>query len=301
MRAVEIERVLEERIRQGCYLEGGRLPTVRDLARELGVNKNTAVRAYQALERKGYLNLVRGRGAFVCRGEPIQADGDRQWRARLMDLLADARRRSLSREEVVHELLRGVDQAFGKGRLRVAFVDCNSQDVEVMGSEVSTAIGYPLEGILLSDLLSQPEEVAAHFDLIITTFYHLSAVSQALGPARDKVVGVLATLPHDALMDVARLHVPVIGLVCDLMDTSDNVAHIVRTYHPSATILPALIHDEARLQVLLDKADAIVVTRSCYARLARLRPRVQVITVTFTIDRQSIDVLRSRIQEQGIT
>src|SRR5262245_30165632 len=64
--SVEIERSIEQHIREGEYPPGAQLPTVRELALSIGVNKNTVVRAYQALKRKGYLELIRGRGAFVA-------------------------------------------------------------------------------------------------------------------------------------------------------------------------------------------------------------------------------------------
>src|SRR5437588_11385897 len=99
--AIEIEQVLEARIRDGQYAEGAQLPTVRELAEQMGVNKNTVVRAYQALERKGYLELTRGRGAFVRRREPLSGAVDSRWLARLDQLLNDARGRSLSREALM--------------------------------------------------------------------------------------------------------------------------------------------------------------------------------------------------------
>lgn len=52
-------------ILSGEYHEGDKLPTVRDLAVELGINYNTANKAYQDLERDGYVRTVRGKGCFV--------------------------------------------------------------------------------------------------------------------------------------------------------------------------------------------------------------------------------------------
>jgi DNA-binding transcriptional regulator YhcF (GntR family) len=298
MTAAAIERMLAERIQSGVYHDGAQLPTVRDLARQLGVNKNTAVRAYQALERRGYLDLVRGRGAFIRR-VPAGERGDGQWRARLDQLLSEDQPRSIGRAAVLRELLQSVDRVFGRSGLRIAFVECNAQDIMALGDELSVEVAYQLEGILLADLLADPAAVAARFDLIVTTFFHLGEVRQALGPsARQKIVGIHVAPNHDALLEIARLHVPMIGLVCDLPSTLDNLTHIIRTYHPAAAILPALIHEHDRMQVLFNKADAIIVTRSAHDRLVDLQPGSPLITVTFTIDQQSIDFLRGKIQEQ---
>ncbi len=52
-------------ILSGHYKEDDKLPTVRDLAVELGINYNTANKAYQDLERDGYVRTVRGKGCYV--------------------------------------------------------------------------------------------------------------------------------------------------------------------------------------------------------------------------------------------
>jgi DNA-binding transcriptional regulator YhcF (GntR family) len=44
---------------------GDALPTVRQLAADLGINLNTVSRAYRALEAHGLVTTVRGRGTTV--------------------------------------------------------------------------------------------------------------------------------------------------------------------------------------------------------------------------------------------
>ena len=297
--ATAIERLLAKRIHDGMYVEGARLPTVREMAEALGVNKNTIVRAYQALERKGYLELTRGRGAFVRQIEPRGGSLDSRWLERLDHLLDDAKSNGLSRELVLHEITRGMDRKYGPAGLRMAFAECNQPDIDEMGTQLRAAVGRPFEGVLLADVLAHSAEIAQRFDLLVTTFYHLSEVIAAVQPAsREKVVGIQAMPGHDALLNIARLHGQVIGLVCDRSGTMDNLTHIIRTYHQSATIMPALIDDQSRLQTLLRKADAIVATRSCYEQLMNLQPTAPVVMVVFTIEQQSIDFLHTQIEER---
>ncbi len=44
------------------------LPSVRSLARELTINPNTVQKAYQELERDGYVYSSPGRGSFISEG-----------------------------------------------------------------------------------------------------------------------------------------------------------------------------------------------------------------------------------------
>lgn len=41
------------------------MPSVRSLAMELSLNPNTIQRAYQELERQGYIYTIKGKGSFV--------------------------------------------------------------------------------------------------------------------------------------------------------------------------------------------------------------------------------------------
>lgn len=53
-------------IASGRYGVGDKLPTVRELAVDLGVNYNTVSKVYQDIERDGYIVSKRGKGTFVA-------------------------------------------------------------------------------------------------------------------------------------------------------------------------------------------------------------------------------------------
>lgn len=52
-------------ISKGALSENEKLPSVRTLSLELGINPNTIQRAYGELERQGVINTVQGKGVFV--------------------------------------------------------------------------------------------------------------------------------------------------------------------------------------------------------------------------------------------
>jgi len=59
------------RIASGQYPPGGKLPSVRDLALEAGVNPNTMQRALAELERRELVHSERTSGRFVTEEEEI--------------------------------------------------------------------------------------------------------------------------------------------------------------------------------------------------------------------------------------
>ncbi len=57
---------ITERILRGELKQNDKLPSVRELAKDLGVNPNTVSKAFQMLERDKIIYSLAGRGSFVA-------------------------------------------------------------------------------------------------------------------------------------------------------------------------------------------------------------------------------------------
>jgi DNA-binding transcriptional regulator YhcF (GntR family) len=68
----QIVRGLRATLLAGRFRPGDQLPSVRQLALDLGVHHNTVAGAYRQLAEEGWLNLRRGRGATVVE-RPVPA------------------------------------------------------------------------------------------------------------------------------------------------------------------------------------------------------------------------------------
>lgn len=62
---LQIVEAVRHQVATGALAQGQRLPTVRDLAQVLQVDRNTALRAYRVLHREGVISVQHGRGTFV--------------------------------------------------------------------------------------------------------------------------------------------------------------------------------------------------------------------------------------------
>lgn len=108
--AVPITRQIVQQIGSLCaagtLTPGDRLPSVRELARDLGVNQNTILRVYERLCSEGLLEMRHGQGTFVAVGAKAHASPGQ--RARLIDELRQLARQGaalgLSAEQF-HELV----------------------------------------------------------------------------------------------------------------------------------------------------------------------------------------------------
>ncbi len=108
--AVPVYRQIVDQIKyqvaSGVLKPGDRLPSVRDLARQLPVNQNTVLKAYNLLSLEGVLSRRQGDGTFVEAAPPAlkKSERVRQVSAILGQAAAQAVHFGLSPDEL-HQLL----------------------------------------------------------------------------------------------------------------------------------------------------------------------------------------------------
>ncbi len=67
----QVKDGLRKLVVSGALQPGEKLPSVRTMASTLAINPNTIQRAYEALEREGYLYSVAGKGSFVAQRSDV--------------------------------------------------------------------------------------------------------------------------------------------------------------------------------------------------------------------------------------
>lgn len=114
--AVPIWRQIELGIRRlvagGALVAGAAVPSVRDLAQELGVNPMTVAKAYQRLADAGIVESRKGEGTFVMERPGLRTKGERTRALRQeADRFASAAMTTGADAAEAHEEL---DAAFGR-------------------------------------------------------------------------------------------------------------------------------------------------------------------------------------------
>jgi DNA-binding transcriptional regulator YhcF (GntR family) len=96
----QLRSQLIDGIRSGTLPPGTRLPTVRELAGQLGLAANTVARTYRELEAAGIVETRGRQGTFVARVDPADA----AMAAAAQAFLAAARSLGLGKAEAVRYL-----------------------------------------------------------------------------------------------------------------------------------------------------------------------------------------------------
>lgn len=100
----QIKNQITKFIKLGVLKPGDKLPSVRSLAQDLGINPNTVQRAYSTLEEEGIIYTLNKKGAFVA---------DKKTKSSMKtDLVEDIKNSGISKEE----LLKLIDDVYGGER-----------------------------------------------------------------------------------------------------------------------------------------------------------------------------------------
>lgn len=102
----QIVRQVKRLIQAGELQEGEALPSMRQLAKDLRVSVITTKRAYEELERDGFLENVPGKGCFVApqNRELLREAQLRRVEEKLFQAVEEARKGAFPLEEL-HEML----------------------------------------------------------------------------------------------------------------------------------------------------------------------------------------------------
>lgn len=103
---LQIANQVKAMILEGKLKEGEALPSMRNLALELRISFMTTKRAYEELERDGFIESYTGRGSFVKAQnlELLREEQIKQIEALLSEALDKAQKCGISADEL-HELL----------------------------------------------------------------------------------------------------------------------------------------------------------------------------------------------------
>lgn len=283
-------QALSYRIVSGHYAPGAPLPSYRELGEEFGVSRTSVHKAIAALRDTGLAAVVPGLRAYVARELP-QGPSDGDLMAELGDtidlLAAQALRVGLPRERLLKLVEEHIGRNYSPQVPRLAFVECNRYDTDTLARQVRQVLEVPVAGLLLRELLRDPSLYRQRYDSVVTTYFHLTEVAEALGDA-GRVLPVHHRPSPASLLEIARLPR---GTVVGVLAVNERTLRIITgTVAPylSGEVTGAVLTDAAAVSEVLRRADIIVDTMGSHAQVLRLGVQVPIITVQYHIDPESV-------------
>jgi len=179
---------LELKILSGAIAPGQRLPSVRVLARRLGLHANTVSSAYRDLEEAGHVELRRGAGVYVRAGVPASLEDAKGLDEMVRLALRVAFRKGHSGSEIRAAVERWLRAAPPE---RVVIVDPRRETLELLAHEIRSTLGVPVSGCTLEELEREPG--LASGALLLAFPYHSAKVARAVPGAALETVHIEAS------------------------------------------------------------------------------------------------------------
>lgn len=298
---VQLKAQLAHLIQTGQWRSGARLPTVRQLAGVLHINRNTASKVFRELAREGYLSCEPGRGTFVS---PRKA-GEKG--ARLRELLAvmdEAAHRARQLGFVPGEFAAAAYARTASGashrarKVPVLFVECSRRRLTRFSRELAGALPLRVDSLLIEDLRRRVRRSPAslrRYALIATTFFHVREVKTLLAGAPVEVVGLLAEASQGTLMRLAGLpRGTKVGVTAGMRLAIRNagLTHL--------RLVSSSDRDAPGLRRMLKKA-SVVISSSPAARKLRAMASggTEILVDDRRLDRAGIEMIRRSLAERG--
>ena len=294
---------LAYQIDSGRLQPGERLAPVRELGAALRVNPNTIRAVYRRLADAGYVTSRHGAGTVVTDRPPKRRRPDALG-AIVSEMLRRAVQSGFTPDEVASATYAAATERKRPGGLvRVLFAECTSADAgydaERLNAEFAGRI--EAEGTLLDEIPERLERF--HYDLVATTTFHADE-TQALVGGRAPVVAMLVgpgylELVHEiaALPEGSR-----VGLVCASARGAESIAETLQIAGTKGVeIVAATIGDDARLRLVDDTADIVLMSRDALNEglEERLQRPERIRRWTYEFDPAGLEILRRAIDHAG--
>jgi DNA-binding transcriptional regulator YhcF (GntR family) len=293
--SLQLKEQLRQLIDRGSLPPGSKLPSVRELAGFLRINRNTVLRALAELEREGYVNREQGRGVFV-RTQPAAGTTAQALAALVEETLARAREAGVAPGDLALGLLSRPPTAETSSAKTLLLVECNRPALRLYGAELNKELRVPVEAMLVKELSERAVDrnFAGAYRLVVTTFFHVEEVDAICARHRLPVVGLLPQASLDTLSRLIALPAATaVGIVCE---DQEGIENMLQSLHRAGVtrlhLLKARLDQDRELSTLIRASELIVTTKECAAQLRVRAPEARVLVEDGGLDRSGIELLR---------
>ncbi len=296
----QIKRQLRALIGAGELAPGQALPSAKDLASLLGVNRNTTAQVYQELAAEGWLETKVGSGTFVKKGLSVTKSPELDPIIdRALDRALDL---GLSLDEIADRFIaRLMARSIDLAERRVLVVECNHEALSQISTAVKEQVGAEVYGALIQDLEAHPGRVAkltANKDLVVCGFNHLKELRRLAGDLPIEVLGVMFKPEVRIINELVRLPAGTrVGFTCVNQRSTETFFNEVALAGGGSLVRIMAGQDRPEeLKAMIESCDVIFATNYVYDRVRELAgPGKRLVKVALSIDPANIDLIRERL------
>jgi GntR family transcriptional regulator len=303
----QIKRQIRILVESGDVIPGKALPSIRDMAQILNVNRNTVSAAYREMTAEGLLEIIAGSGTYVKNGNtPKNID-------KLSGIFNDAVKKAtslgLSFEQISDYFLNYLSTySENLSMCKVLVVDCNLEAIDHISKSLQQQLGVKTEGVLIQNVQENPEACLPSIegkDLIVCGFNHVEEFKKAIpiSSYRYDIVGVVLN-PDIRIINVL-VNLPPgthVGYTGANQRSRETLFKIIRfSKGGTLTKIWAGLDSKNDIQNMLERCEVIFATAHVFNKIKKLSgPDKRVIKVDFSIDTANIELIRERLRHHTV-
>jgi GntR family transcriptional regulator len=253
-----------------------RLPSIREVAEDLGVNYKTIRKIYLRLAEESYIEIVKGSGAFLLnRGG--EGGYEQMRRQAIFKLLRDVEKRAASLGMPAEKFIR-LFESFSSGRnlkkLHLAVID-HEEEAFIFSRELKMRLGAKATSVSLAQVQGNgADQLLEDCDYFLTTSWHMEEVKPLAEHYGKQVVEIKPSheIYREILMAAQSRNVAVVIQDEETMHASQEI--FMNIFHPSTEkqFWIAPIHREDLIEEIIQEAELIFVSPMCWDEMRRRTP-----------------------------
>lgn len=305
---LQLKELIRYYISTGAIESNQRMPTVKNLAKQLEINFETIRKAYKELEKEGLVTTKRGRGTFAINHSNLvgQTNSQSTLELRPLNALKDPLKRLLQRGFPLEEVRIMIDQALNEvsyeasGQL-VVFTECNVSQIDEISTLLRSYLNVNVEPLLLRDLRKGIERISkgnGELLAVITTGFHMKEVRNSLMGLPVRIDFLITNMSLETRQALAALDKTVrYGFVCrDQESISFYKDMLQEELGLNSPIECCILEAEAKLRSLFESVDILLVSPPVYEDIRRLAPSdLRIFNVFGRVDPMSLMVIKERL------
>lgn len=259
-----VEQICQQ-IQDGVLLPGNKLPTERDLARQLRVSRGTVKKAYDELASSNIIEVIQGSGSYISNNMDIDTMEERKLALKLIERTwCKLESWNLSQNEIMHLFrLTAAKRAPSSLSVPVAIIDCNPESLIIFKNQLQYIPGITISPFLIDAVLldSNPRNLLGNFPLILTTSTHQSKLSAFLNPYNIPVVALAAAPSRQTIINISTLPKRMqVGILCQSNKFSQIIIQQLEIFSGQRTVYPTCFSsDIAQVKSFIEQNDAVIV------------------------------------------
>jgi len=291
----QIHDQLIQHVHLGLLSFGVRLPSVRKLAAQTGLNLKTVFRIYRSLARHDLVEIRPQNGVFVkFAAGAAERSYQNGLRLFLREVLREARQYNLSPNRLAQLLASKAGSPPGQA-IRCAVLECNREQTHLFSEELTRKLKVDAFPVSTNSSSQHRNRALRHADVLITTDFHWEEARRWAGQHHKEVYRIRLNPAFHRLL-VRNAQQGLFPLVLTDISFESRFRRALAATVPSA-VLERLVfvhyRDRSRLREILGRARRAYVSPLCYAEVAEQAPEgVRLITMHEMVSSESLRTLR---------